>query len=172
MKLSAIICLAVGVILLVVAGYFFVQEQSFLQRAEHLTGTVTDLSISTSFQDQQTWTDYCPVIDFRTNQGKSVEYTSDTCSNPADYKVGQKVNIYYDPNDPNATQMPDKYASQYAGVFIPLIVGFIFAAIGLGIYWAGVLRRRSGTDPEELLKEFGQVQKARKPINAQRQTRK
>jgi hypothetical protein len=124
-----------------VAAYFYVQELSYLQRAEKLTGTVTDLEASTSFQDQQYWTDYCPVVEFRTNEGRDVKYTSDACSDPPDYKVGQKVNMYYDPQDPNATQMQDKYGGMYAGVFIPAIIGIVFALIGLGLFWGS--RRRS-----------------------------
>ncbi len=141
MKISALICLAIGAIFLALAAYFFSQERAFLQRAEQLTGTVTDNSASTSYQNEHYITDYCPVVDFRTQEGQNVEYTSDACQDPPDYEVGQKVTIYYDPKDPNATQMPDKYGGQYAGVFIPGIMGIVLLLIGLGLYWGRVLRR-------------------------------
>ncbi len=170
MKLSAFICMAIGVICLGAAAYFYVQEARFLQRAEHLTGTVTDLSISTSYQDQQTWTDYCPVVDFRTREGKNVEYTDDVCSNPPDYAVGQKVAIFYDPGDPKATQMQEKNGANFAASLFLIIIGVIFIAIGLGIYWADLLKKRkpaatpsyvSPTETEASLADRNEIQKRR-----------
>jgi hypothetical protein len=184
MKISTLIYLAIGAIFLALGVYFFSQELGFLQRAEKLTGTVTDNVASTSYQNEHYSTDYCPVVDFQTQEGRNVEYTSDVCQAPPNYAVGQKVTIYYDPKDPNAIQMPDKYGGQYAGVFIPGIIGIVFLLIGLGMYWAGVLRRlRAGAAPasasgkpsagavdeeQAMLKEIEQAERSTKKIGGRR----
>jgi len=66
-----LIFVAIAAIFFAWAAFNFVQELVFLHNADKVIGTVTDISVSTSFQDQQTWTDFCPVIKFQTQTGRN-----------------------------------------------------------------------------------------------------
>lgn len=118
-----------------------VRELRFLQRAQPTTGTVTDLATSTSFQDQQYWTDYCPVVQFQTLTGETDEYDSNTCQNPPAYHIGQKVALYYDPLDPTNAQLHD-FMDQYSDPAVASGLGAFLILIALLVYWIGFLQRK------------------------------
>ncbi len=135
MRTWALLSLAIGSVLLAIAAFFFSQEQSFLQRAVSTTGTITDLAASTSTDSHGfDSTSYCPVIDFRTKDGQTVEYQSSVCSDPPAYTVGQKVDMVYDPQNLKATQMQHSFFDEYLGVIFPGIPGIIFLVIGVGLF--------------------------------------
>ncbi len=135
-----LIAVLVGLAFLGLGGYLTVQEMLYLNRAVQVTGTVTDLSISTSYQDQQYWTDYCPVVDFRTQDGRQVEFTSDVCQDPPEYKVGQKVSLYYDTRDPKNVQF-NNFIEKYSAPVSAAVAGAVVLLIALIIFWVRLLRK-------------------------------
>lgn len=138
---SALVLGLFGLCLLGLGGYLILREMHYLQTAVLTTGTVADLATSTSFQDQRYWTDYCPVIHFQTTNGQDEEYDSTNCQNPPAYKVGQKVDLYYDSQDPTNVQF-HTFLDQYSAPTAAAVGGAFFLLLGLGVFWIGFLTHR------------------------------
>jgi len=141
LKITILCFVAVTAIFFGWAAVNFLQELIFLRGAEQVTGTVTDIAMSTSFQDQQTWTDFCPVVTFQTRAGRSVEYNSEVCQSEPAYQVGQKVVMLYDPRDPKSSQMQN-WQDQYDSTLGPIILGAFIGFIGLIILLASIQKDR------------------------------
>ncbi|HEY2981571.1 MAG TPA: DUF3592 domain-containing protein [Anaerolineales bacterium] len=119
-----------GVILLGVAGILYNMGNSFRSKAELTTGTVTGFSVSVDSEDNSE--SYCPQVRFRTTGGQDVTYFSNFCSSPPAYDVGEKVELYYDPQNPESAQLKG-FWSQYLVVTIFACIGLPFAAVGVWI---------------------------------------
>ncbi len=128
MKVSVLIFGGIGFVLLAIAGLLFLREQSFLNKAEHVMGTVTDLDRSESDGD----TSYCPVIDFSTTDGQNVRYHASICSSPPAFDVGDSVKIIYDPSNPKNVQM-ENFWDEY-------VAPFVLGVVGLPLFGFGLLR--------------------------------
>jgi hypothetical protein len=122
MKLFVLIFCGLGGLFLAGAALLYVNEQSFLSRAEPATGIVTDLDRSDD--------GFCPVIDFTTRKGESVRYYANVCTSPPSYDLGDEVEVVYDPEDIKNVQM-NGFWSQYVGVVV-------LGAIGLPLFLFGV----------------------------------
>jgi hypothetical protein len=152
MKIAGVIAALIGVILLGLGGYLFVQEQLFLQTAEQATAVVTGNERHTyqsSEYGEQHY--YCSEFQFQTRDGQSVSFQeSDSatanCANldsPPDYQEGQKVAVYYDPGDPiDSVQIPKSIRLDYDGAVILAVAGTLALLVGLGLFWFGFLRGR------------------------------
>ena len=82
----------------------------------------------------------CPVVEFPVPSGEKVRFTSDFGSLPARHKIGQSVNIRYDPVDPQKAELE----SAMNLWLIPLILVFMgviaccLAVAFLGAYALGL----------------------------------
>lgn len=126
MKIFVLVFGGVGAILLLIAGFLFVQERSFLASAETVTGHVSDFDISSDSDNNNS---YCPVIDFTTQRGQNVEYHANVCSAPPAFDVGQSVKVVYDPQNPRKVQMAG-FWSEYLAPLILTLIGVPFFLIG------------------------------------------
>jgi len=70
-------------------------------------GTVVQMDASTTDGN----TTYSPIIEFQAN-GQSISFDGNISSNPPQYKVGDKVNVRYDKDDP-ATAQIDKWSERW-----------------------------------------------------------
>jgi hypothetical protein len=129
MKLFSSIFAGVGLVMLSVSGYLFYQENEFLQHAQVGSGTVIALGRSTSSKGGVT---YYPVVSYRTSNGTVEEFSSLVSSNPAAYDVGEKVEVYYDPNRPQSAEIRG-FFTQWFVVLIFGGLGLVFTSIGVGI---------------------------------------
>ena len=114
MRCLTVIFGGVGVILLLIAGFFYLKENNFLRAAELTTGNVVQVERHLSVDSGYV---YCPVFEFTARDGKTVDYTSTVCSDPPSYKVGDQKELYYDAADPSQVQMKD-FWSEYTAVFV------------------------------------------------------
>ena len=108
-----------------VSSYF--QEQAYLARADLYTGTITDYELHVRNDGKS---EYCSRIEFTSKAGEPVAVQGDDCPNrPDDSKIGQNVQVYYDP------QNPDNYIlkSSISG-YDGLIAGLI-GAVFFGAFW-------------------------------------
>jgi len=129
MKGFGMIFIGIGGLLLAIAAFVFFREQAFLGRAQTVTGTVSDFDVSNS-EDSNS---YCPVIDFRTRNGESVEYHANVCSAPPAFDIGDKVEVVYDPEDIRHVQM-NGFWSKYVGPVVLAAIGlpfFLWGARGM-----------------------------------------
>ncbi len=145
-----IFMLAAGLVLLGFAAHYYIEGSSYMNRAELSTGTVTrNNPYQYTGQDSyQTYTYYCPMIRFQTNAGATVESEAQAaCSDndqPPKYKVGQKVELFYDPQNPKTFTLKD-FNDVYYPLYATAVSGIIFLLIGLVL--SLVLSRRS-TKPQ------------------------
>ena len=116
----------VGAGLLLGAAYLYQRRQDFLRRARQAQGEIVDFrrmsgGSSTSSRRRE---HRVPVVRFRTARGETVQFTSDTYSAMNNYRLGQKVTVYYDPARPGEARI--------AGWAELWFAPFILALVGLG----------------------------------------
>ncbi len=128
MKAFVLIATAIGIILLAAAGVTFLSNLYFVDHAELAKGTVTNISTSIDPDDEST--SYCPVVEFTTKAGQVVSYDSNVCSSPAAYAVGDKVDVYYDPQNPQNARL-NTFWSQNLSSLSLFCLGLPFLLIGL-----------------------------------------
>lgn len=133
MKIFVLVFGGIGAILLAIAGVVYFREAGFLNSAEKATGTVTDYNLSSSDNGGTT---YCPVIEFTTANGEPVKFYGNVCSSPASYKIGEKVDVLYDPQDITQVQMSSFWA-QYTGVIVLSCIGLPFFLLGISGLFMG-----------------------------------
>jgi len=132
MKIFALCFTVAGVILLAISGILFIREFVFLGRAETTSGTVTAYS---TYTDSEDTTLYCPVIKYTTREGQNNSYTSNSCSAPADFKIGDQVQMVYDPGNTKNVQIQN-FWDEYVGTLITGLIGLPFFIVGGWLYLA------------------------------------
>jgi len=100
-------------------------------------GTVVELTtqITTSGRNSI----ICPIVEFATSSGEKIRFTSDFGTLPASHKVGQNVNVRYDPIDPQKAEIDSAmniWLTPLILVFMSL-VACCLAVMFLGVYGLG-----------------------------------
>lgn len=126
MKIMMITFGGIGLILLTIAGLFFIKEQIFLSSAIEATGKVADFR---TMEDDDGSLVYCPIIDFSTQDSRNGSFEG-TCASPAPYKLGDPVKVIYDPQDPDKAQV-QSILDEYLIPGILSLVGLPFFCFGL-----------------------------------------
>ncbi len=123
-----IVCLLLGVVLVVVGGYYLANNQHFTARAAQANGVIVGIERSVHRdRDGFTSTTYCPVVRFVTMREQTVEFTSAVCSGHAQ-RVGASVKVMYDPNNPHHAKLDTlwgKLARWSFGIAV-VLVGLVF----------------------------------------------
>ena len=81
---------------------------------------------------------YSPVVEFEVN-GQAYSFDGDTASYPPEYEVGERVEVLYDPNDPNTAQI-NKYSERWL-MPILLIPSMLCGSIILTFFMVRAWRR-------------------------------
>jgi hypothetical protein len=146
------IFLAVGLLLLVISGIIWYNKKKFETKSVKTTGTVIDLIAKSSSSGSQPT--YSPVINYLDAYGVKHRYIARYSSNPPEYKIGERVTIYYDLKNPDNANAAGW--GEYLGVIIAGGLGLVFSLLG-GIYFgiSTLRRRRNGR-----LKQSGQLIRA------------
>lgn len=135
MKLAKIIFGVIGLIMLAIAFLLFNSTRSFISEAELTQGTVTELVESRSKSDDGSNSiTYAPVVSFVTDAAQQVTYHSSTSSNPPSYQVGETVEMYYLPEQPNKAKI-NGFFDLWLGTVICGVLGAVFFSVGFGLWW-------------------------------------
>ncbi len=118
-KLVGKIFLGIGIILLVPAIIVFANNQKLVDSAVLITGTV----ISNPSQ---------PEIEYNYN-GETLVYYSSVTSTPPSYELGEKVEIYVDPEDPSNVLI-NTFSDRWLLITILGVMGLVFGGIGFLVY--------------------------------------
>lgn len=140
MKLLLQIVTGIGLALLVGAGLTYFQSVNFLNHAKLTTGTVVGIFVTVDQDTNSTL--YCPEISFTTKTGQTIKFDANTCSAPSAYAVGDVVNMYYDPQNPQDAQIKG-FGAQYLLSTSFLVSGLPLAAIGIFGLWFQQRRERA-----------------------------
>jgi len=119
----------VGFLLTALALFFLVRTRIFINNSQQTQGTITQMVYSRDSDSNG----YTPVFRFRTLQGQEVEVSGNIRTNPPQFKVGQTIDVLYDPENPQKARIK-KWFNLY---FVPLLLGFlglIFGGIGIATW--------------------------------------
>lgn len=118
-----IVMVGVGFLMIGIALFSLIHTRNFINNSEKTQGTV----ILNLYQaDSEGGGGYTPIFEFRTLQGKKMEVSSNLGTNPPQFKVGQIVEVLYDPENPEGARINKGlnlyYVPSFLGLF-GLIVG-------------------------------------------------
>ena len=109
-----VITTLLGIILLLYSVYSLYQINKFVSSSVKTNGSVTSINLFT-IRDKSPQTNlhsYTSVkVRFTTLKGKTIEFDSDAIDmNPPQYKVGEILTVYYNPNNPNEAKVDSFFA--------------------------------------------------------------
>ena len=136
----------VGAVFLVLGIRNFVRTRRFVSRALSATGTVTDVKNrrSTSHSSEGSRIRRYPVVRFQTQEGRTVEFESETGTSSFSQGPGEQVEVLYDPLKPEEARIKTFIMLWFAplifsvlGVFM-FVFGTLFTLIALVVVaaWA------------------------------------
>ena len=91
------------------------------------------------YDDQQvnrSSTAFCPQVQFSTDDGKVIDFTSSSGSNRRPYRIGATVKVLYVPDDP-AKATIKSITNLFLPAFFLLLFGVAFAGMFLSILFFG-----------------------------------
>lgn len=122
--LPTIIILAVAVPFLFIGITQLCKAQSMIENFTTTRGTVigTDFLRNVNPQDNSnsSWTIH-PKVSFTTSQGEEISFTDPVGSYPADYEVGDKVEVLYNPKNPQEATIKNWKQIWFAPLWITVI---------------------------------------------------
>jgi len=130
-----------GLLFLTVAITSAKNTRMFVGEASAAHGTVIDM-VARQSSDSTT---YAPVVRFETEEGETVEFTSNTSSEPPSYVKGERVEILYRPLAPHDARIND-FGSLWASPLMFGTAGSIFFLIGAGVIVSAVLEARKAAE--------------------------
>ncbi len=125
----------IGILFLCIGIGLFISDKNDSQACtEKVTAVVTDIrSQESSQRDSDGYvsytTTYSPVFQFTYN-GKQYTVNSNLYSNPCNYSVGQRTEIYCNPDNPTKIYEPDRGVKKTMGLIFGG-VGAVFAIVGI-----------------------------------------
>lgn len=116
----------VGFILAALAIFFLVRTLLFIGKSRQVTATVTQMV----FTDDSEGGGYSPMFRFRTLEGQEVEVTENLMTNPPQFRVGQVIDVLYDPNNPQKARIKKGFNLYFTPVLLGFL-GLLFGGIGI-----------------------------------------
>ena len=89
--------------LLVGAVWNYFSQQRKIDSRVAAIGTVVELTTKITTSGRSSI--ICPIVEFTAPSGEKIRFTSDFGSLPASHKIGQSVNVRYDPVDPKQAEI-------------------------------------------------------------------
>jgi len=134
---------AVAVVLCAVAWLLHHNTASFIASASRTQGEVMRLLYVESSKRNESGT-WKPLVRFTAPSGEIIEFAPSSSSSPPGYEVGEKVDVFFDPNDPQDAML-DGFFSLWGGALITGGLGLVFllmTAMLLFVPATGPARRR------------------------------
>ena len=116
------------------AVWTYFKQQRIMEGRVAVTGTVVELTDRITASGRASM--ICPVVEFTVvPSGETIRFTSEFGSRPAGHKVGQSVNVRYDPAEPQKAEIESKMTLW----LVPLILAFMgIVACCLGVSFLGI----------------------------------
>ena len=121
-----------------------VKTRQFVASAVHVKGTLVEYAQHEDSDSGSTM--YAPVVEFTTQDGQPIRFTSSTSSSMRSWDVGQQINMLYDPQKPEHAEIASIF-DLWFGPAIFLFIGIVFTAIGIGVWIAFRRGAASGGEP-------------------------
>ncbi|WP_165864146.1 DUF3592 domain-containing protein [Capsulimonas corticalis] len=121
------VLVTLGLLLIVFGAWLGIQRRQFLSHAAHTRGTVVVMAES---PDDHGTPIYTPIFTYKDAAGHEWRSKSGSGNSPAQYHVGETVDVYYSPQRPAVAELSG---------FFALWSGSVFACgIGLFFFLGGV----------------------------------
>ena len=127
-KIVSTVFSIVGPCMLIGALLFFWNTQNFINNSESTNGTVIDLVQSRT----DSGVVYKPVVEFQTQDGSTIEFTSMAGTNPPQFSTGDSVSVYYKESSPNKARL-NSFFSLWGLSLIFGGIGLIFSIVGFSM---------------------------------------
>ncbi|WP_080054827.1 DUF3592 domain-containing protein [Spirosoma aerolatum] len=117
-----------GTVFLIVAYMTWQSTQQIVKTGIETKGMVIGSHYNHDSQGRRT-NSQAPVIQFTTQQGQSITYYSNTYTSPPSFTVGERVTLWYRPNNPQE----DIVLEGVDGWILPAVfglLGVVFSLIG------------------------------------------
>lgn len=118
----------VGLILIGIAYFLWMRMRAFIATARSTKGTVIRLVSDSEGA-------VAPVFKFTASNGDVIEQEDKIFSNPPAHRLGEFVDILYDPNNPRNARVAKKTNLYFAPILLA-VLGVIF--IGSAGLWLGL----------------------------------
>ena len=115
-----------------------INTKELVEQGIETTGTVVKFAEMRSQGGSPT---YAPVVEFTTIDGSAVRFQEDYYSDTPSHRVGDKVEIIYDPTSPNNASINTLWGL-WGAVIALGILGFVFCSIGFGIIFYKYRKKR------------------------------
>ncbi|WP_322088567.1 DUF3592 domain-containing protein [Burkholderia sp. BCC1999] len=138
---DALVALALGVVLLVLAGVLAVTTGRATGHLVRVPGTVVRI-----VQDSDAMRAYRPIVAYLSNEGLRREIAGNTASTVPAYDIGENVDVLLDPDHPDRPALIDDFAQRWFPVVVSALLALASFAIG-GLLIAGERRRRQAEPP-------------------------
>lgn len=122
----------IGLAFLVGSFVSMQNSKAFMKTALSAEGEVLELITRRSSNGTGAGTSisYTPEVKFQTADGQDITFESSVGSNPPSYSQGEKVKVWYDPQDPYRARL-DGFAGNYLVSVITGFMGLVFTAFGV-----------------------------------------
>jgi hypothetical protein len=127
----------IGIGCAVGGAWWAVSTRDFMATAERGVGQVVELDAST---DSDGDTTYYPIVEYAVG-GKTQRFKSNVGSSPPSHRVGDTVNVLYDPENPTDAKI-DSFLDVWGGPLFLTLFGVIFAAVGIAVAASSVRKSR------------------------------
>lgn len=125
---GGVIAIAIGLAILFLGYQWRTWTQQRIETMVTAQGTVVEVVARTRMSDGERKTSFYPIVEFRTAAGDVIRFESSTGSNPPSHRVGETVNIFYNPQTPQDALI-DSWDLWIPSTIV-MGVGSVFALIG------------------------------------------
>jgi len=122
-----VLLIGVGSIALALASTLGIERAVFFSKAETTTGTVVELRVNSGSWSYRSRRGEYPIVEFAPKTG-TPRRCEGVSSSPPLYRVGERVQVYYDPEDPE-----DARIDSFLELWLLLVVSGGIAALALPV---------------------------------------
>ncbi|WP_175222401.1 DUF3592 domain-containing protein [Burkholderia aenigmatica] len=138
---DALVAIALGAVLLILAGVLAVTTGQATSHLVRTPGTVVRI-----VQDSDAMRAYRPIVAYLANDGQRREIAGNTASTVPAYDIGENVEVWLDPTHPDRPALIDDFTQRWFPAAVSVLLALASLAIGR-LLIAGERRRRASVPP-------------------------
>lgn len=127
-KVGKYLFLVIGVGLLIGSFFLYKTTHKFIKSSREAYGKVVDIKNT----DETSY----PIVEFQTENGKNIQFTSSYGANPSPYVLNEPVKVLYNPIAPQEARI-NSFLSLWLGLLLTGPMALIFLAVALGTIFFG-----------------------------------
>lgn len=128
-----ILCFAFGMVLIFLGIYAFLKRWNQISQSSSTVGVVTHHKKKRDSEGEY----YYPWVKFQIPSGHDFIFESEVGADPPIHRVGQKVVVLYNPNDPQQAVIKN-FSTLWTATMILTFGGLICIFVGFGLFLRGV----------------------------------